>query len=130
MNNNFDWSKIKFMPRSDNAYYPNMRREIYYSSPELPTSKNLTYWFHPSLKWDVFSVPPHYCSLLQFDWINENGECVNSNIPNIEDYSIKGDYIIMDKSTKKMYNWLLNEEIYSEEQVQDLLNKMKLATKD
>jgi hypothetical protein len=52
-----------------------------------------------------------YCCMFEFDWIDENGDCINSNIPDIVSAIQHKNYIIENADTGEKYNWLENEKI-------------------
>jgi hypothetical protein len=51
------------------------------------------------------------CCVFEFDWIDENGNCINSNIPHMESTVQHKNYIIENAETGEKYNWLENKKI-------------------
>ena len=51
------------------------------------------------------------CNIFEFDWIDENNNCINSNIPNFGDLIVYENYIVEDFETGQKYNWLLNKKL-------------------
>ena len=49
------------------------------------------------------------CGLDEFDWIDEFGNCLNSNIPVIEKFHILKNWLIKDHDTGITYNLQTNE---------------------
>jgi hypothetical protein len=50
-----------------------------------------------------------YCDIFEFDWLDENSNCINSNIPYMEQTIQHDNYIIEDAETGIQYNWLENK---------------------
>jgi hypothetical protein len=51
------------------------------------------------------------CSIFEFDWIGENNEVLNSNIPNFDTLIAHDDYIIENGDTGEKYDYLNNIKI-------------------
>lgn len=51
------------------------------------------------------------CSFFEFDWVDENDNILNSNIPNIESLIIHDNYIIENNDTGEQYDYLNNIKI-------------------
>jgi hypothetical protein len=51
------------------------------------------------------------CSIFEFDWFDEEGNYLNSNIPDIDSIVVHDNYIAEDEDTGKKYDYLNNVEI-------------------
>jgi hypothetical protein len=101
-----DWKKIKFIARPNTWYDEGTEAFIY--GETLPSHDNTDALFRGT---HDGSDDGEYCSTFEFDWIDENGNCINSNIPDM-DYIIQhSNYIVEDGDTRKKYNWLKNIEL-------------------
>lgn len=101
MKNNIDFKKIKFIARH-NTWYDEGTEAILETTPshDYPSG-----YFRGLVNGELDGEE---CGLDEFDWIDENGNCLNSNIPTIEFMHILGNWIVKDHSTGVMYNLMDN----------------------
>lgn len=48
------------------------------------------------------------CSIFEFDWVDENGNILNSNVPDFDTLIAHDNYIIENGDTGEKYDWLNN----------------------
>lgn len=101
-----DWKKIKFISRPDTWYDEGTEAFLDDSIPSHDYTSALFRGIHDG------GDDGECCCIFEFDWIDENNICINSNIPYIN-YIIQHDnYIIENGDTGEKYNWFLNQKIY------------------
>ena len=100
---NINWEKIKFIARPDTWY--DEGTEAFLDQIGDPTHDYTSAFFRGT--YEGFE-DGECCCMFEFDWINENGECINSNIPCMESIIQHNDYIIENYKTGEKYNLLKN----------------------
>lgn len=101
-----DWKTIKFIVRPDTWY--DAGTEVFLDQEDITEHDYASAYFvgiHEGFN------DGEYCSIFEFDWINENGDCINSNIPYLEHSIHHKDYIIENAKTGEKYNWLENKKM-------------------
>lgn len=96
-----DFSKIRFIARP-NTWYDEGTEVKLLSTPEHDYPSGSFYGL-VSGEYDG-----EECGLDEFDWIDENGNCLNSNIPHIENMHILGNWLIKDHETGIVYDLMNN----------------------
>lgn len=101
-----NWEKIKFISRPKTWY--DEGTEVF-----LEQNNHINHDYTMALfrgQYNEFD-DSEYCCIFEFDWFDENGDCINSNIPYME-YTIQHEnYIIENGETGEKYNWLENKKI-------------------
>lgn len=98
----FNFSKITFIGRA-NEYFDAGSVAILESIPEHNYPSGYFRGFRDECECG------DECSLFEFDWIDDYGNNLRSNIPDIKNMSILKDWIVKDNDTGVMYNWLENK---------------------
>lgn len=97
-----DWTRIKFVARPDTWYDEGTIAQL----ESTPSHK------YPSGAFVGYvdgELDGEECGLDEFDWIDENGNCLNSNIPNIKCCHVLGNWLVKDHTTGITYNLLENK---------------------
>lgn len=96
-----DWTKITFIAR-DNTWY---------DAGSIAKLESTPTHDYPSGGF-VGLVNGEYdgeeCGLYEFDWVDENGNFLNSNIPHIESCHVLGNWLIKDHDTGITYDLMNN----------------------
>ena len=92
-----DFSKIRFIARP-NTWYDEGSEAKLESTPEhdYPSGGFVGYVDG--------ELDREECGLDEFDRIDENGNCLNSNIPHIESCHVLGDWLVKDHDTGIVYD--------------------------
>jgi len=99
-----DWKNLKFIARPNTWFDAGTEVEILLGNRKV--DHNETGFVFRGTK-DGF-IDEEYCSIFEFDWLNENNKIINSNVPNMNDERIHKNNIIENAETREKYNWLLN----------------------
>lgn len=102
-----DFGKIKFIARKDTWYDEGTEAFLDCEIGDI-TSEDTSAYFRGTH--EGFDDGEH-CCMFEFDWIDENGICINSNIPYMERTIQCKNYIIENYDTGEKYNWLENIKI-------------------
>jgi hypothetical protein len=101
-----NWKEIKFIARSDTWY--DEGTEAFIDGDTLPTHDYTGALFRGIHEgYD----DGEYCCIFEFDWIDKNGNCINSNVPYMNSTVQHKNYIIENAETGEKYNWLKNIKI-------------------
>lgn len=98
-----DWNKIKFIARPDCWY--DEGTEAFLDQEGGPEHNYTSAFFRG--QYEGFD-DGECCDIFEFDWIDENGNCINSNIPLFASSIQHDNYIIENADTGEKYNWLEN----------------------
>ena len=103
---NIHWGKIKFIARPDTWY--DEGTEAFLDQDGGPKHDYTSAFFRGT---HDGGNDGECCSIFEFDWINENGNCINSNIPHIGGIIQHSNYVVEDAETGEKYNWLENRKL-------------------
>lgn len=98
-----DWKNIKFIARPDTWY--DEGTEAFLDGETLPTHDYTSALFRGTHEGHDNG---EYCCMFEFDWIDKDGNCINSNIPYMDSTVQHKNYVIENAETGEKYNWLKN----------------------
>lgn len=101
-----NWNKIKFIARPDTWYDEGSEAFL---EQDGGAEHNYTSAYFRGIR-EGFE-DGEFCCMFEFDWIDENGNCINSNIPSMEGTIQRENYIIENAKTGEKYNWLENKKL-------------------
>ena len=101
-----DWKKIKFIARPNTWYDEGTEAFL---DQDGGAEHDYTSAFFRG-KHEGFD-DGECCCMFEFDWIDENGDCINSNIPYMESTIQHKNHIIENAETSEKYNWLENKKL-------------------